>query len=205
MSRNKIYKAFFKEKKIYYNQLKKITNLSYSSLQNSIKKLIKNKEITIEKINNHTYYQLTNKYKAIEFTKISLDLLNDLNTNVKIPVKEFLEIIPDGIFTIILFGSCAKKQEKKDSDIDLLIVFEEIEPQDFRKMFEKTLKEKIISKSKEIITKFPFSFVFTSKKDFFEQKDYLIKEAKEKGFPIYNQQRYYNECERIISKWTKIK
>ncbi|MBD3182112.1 hypothetical protein GF312_07460 [Candidatus Poribacteria bacterium] len=43
----KIYRAFYKSRqaKLYYNQLKEITGLSDSSLQNALKKLEDNKEV----------------------------------------------------------------------------------------------------------------------------------------------------------------
>jgi predicted transcriptional regulator len=83
MIKNKdvIYQAFFdtKEDKLYYNQLKVITNLSHSSLQTVLKKLKENEEIEEEKTKGNIFYSLTKKYRAIEFTKITYDKINNLN------------------------------------------------------------------------------------------------------------------------------
>lgn len=195
MTRDKIYKIFFEKKntKLYYNELKELTNLSYSSLQNILKKLEENKEIKKEKTKSNVYYQLTNKYKSIEFSKISIDLLNELNIDVKVPIKEFIEKIPNTIFTAILYGSSSIKKEKENSDIDILIIFENFKNLELQKKYEKELKHEITKIKKEIISKYNLSIIYTTKFDFQKEEDFLLKSIKETGFPIINQQKYYQE------------
>lgn len=200
MIKNKdiIYQAFFnsKEDKLYYNQLKEITSLSYSSLQTVLKKLKENREIEEEKTKSNTYYSLTNKCKAIEFTKITKDKLENLNLNVRVPLKDFIKLSPTEIFTIILFGSASIKQEKKGSDIDLLVVLHKFENDELQKIYEKEIRKKFEKIKEEINTRsiYHLSLFITNKEEYLKNKDYVISEATLKGFPIKNQlQLYENE------------
>lgn len=197
-NKNLIYQAFFNSKKdkLYYNQLKEITSLSYSSLQTVLKKLKENKEIEEEKTKSNTFYSLTNKCKAIEFTKITQDKLETLNLDVKVPLKDFINLAPSEIFTIILFGSASIKQEQKNSDIDLLVVLHKFENNELQKLYEQEIREKFEKIKKEINTRsiYPLSLFITNKEEYLKNQDYVIQEASLKGFPIKNQlQLYENE------------
>ena len=63
----KIIKAYFETQKneLYFNEIKEKTQLSNSSIQNSLKKLIEESKIKIKKIKSNTYYRIKNeKYFA---------------------------------------------------------------------------------------------------------------------------------------------
>lgn len=200
MVKNKeiIYQAFFNsnKNKLYYNQLKDITSLSYSSLQTVLKRLKENEEIVEEKTKSNTFYSLTNKCRAIEFTKITIDKINNLNIDAKIPIKDFIKLVPSEIFTIILFGSVVLNQEQKGSDIDLLVVLHKFDDDDLQKLYEEEIREKFERIKKEINTRsiYPLSLFITNKEEYLKKEDYVIQEAILKGFPIKNQlQLYENE------------
>ncbi len=197
-NRNKIYKAFFnsKEDKLYYNQLKDITFLSHSSLQTVLKKLKENKEIKEEKTKSNIFFSLTNKYMAIEFAKITKEKIEDLNLNVKVPIKDFVELSPNEIFTIILFGSVAIKQENENSDMDLLIVLHKFQNEKLQKVYEKEIRDKFEKLREEINTRsiYPLNLFITNKEEYLKNKDYIIKEARLKGFPIKNQLQLYENA-----------
>ena len=178
-----------------------MTSLSYSSLQIVLKKLKDNKEIIEEKTKSNTYYSLTNKCKAIEFTKITQEKINNLNLNVRVPLKDFIKSTPNEIFTILLFGSASLKQEEKNSDIDLLIVLNKFENQNLQKLYEKEIRDKFEKVKEEINQKstHPLSLFITNKEDFLKNEDFVIKEARSKGFPIKNQLQFYeNENQSIF-------
>jgi len=121
----KIYLAFFdlQEPKLYYNQIKAHTNLSHSSLQNALKKLKKDKIIEEEKTTAHTFYHIKDKkIFSLKFSEMTIRKFNSLNVNVKVPLRNFLRNLPEEVYTVILFGSASRKEEKKESDIDLLVV-----------------------------------------------------------------------------------
>lgn len=195
-NKDKVYLAFFNSKKerLYYNQLKDITHLSHSSLQNVLKKLIENKEIKEEKEKSNIYYSLRKKYKAIEFTKITYEIINNLNLDVRIPIQEFIELIPTKIYSCLFFGSASIKQEREGSDLDLLIIIETFENEKLQKLYETEIKDEIEKIKDELNTRsiYHFSIGFIDKKNFEMQNDYLVIEAINKGYPIINQINYYN-------------
>ena len=179
---DKIYLAYFetKEAKLYYNQLKEETKLSNSSLQNVLSKLTKQNTIKQEKTKQNTYYIIKNKKLfTLKFSEISINKFNNLNLNVKNPLRNFLKNIPQTIFTIILFGSASKKEEQKDSDIDLLIV---------------TDKKIDLTKNKkeaELTSKYEISIFTTNITEFLKNKDDVIIQARKIGFPIFKEQNFY--------------
>ena len=179
---DKIYKAFFesKEPKLYYNQIKEQTNLSHSSLQNALENLKKEKILDEEKTKSNTFYKINNKKLfALKFSEIAIQTFNNLNTAVKVPLRNFLKDIPKEIYTIILFGSASRKEEHKGSDIDILIVAEK--------------KTDLIKNKKEaeITSKHHISIFQADIKQFIENKDDVIIQARKTGFPIYKEQNFY--------------
>jgi predicted nucleotidyltransferase len=179
---DKIYKAFFdlQEIKLYYNQIKEHTNLSHSSLQNAINKLKKANSIEEEKTKSNTFYKIKDKKLfALKFSEIAINKFSKLKPNIKTPLKNFLKNLPEEIYTIVLFGSTARGEETKDSDIDLLIV---------------SNKKQDISKNKkeaEITSKYPLSLFQATTMQFKENKDDVIIQARKTGFAIYKEQNFY--------------
>jgi len=194
----KVYYAFYqtKKKQMYFNEIREITGMSISSLQNALLKLeLSNGVIKIKKKGN-VFYQLDYKeYIILNFTRFDLIRLSKLNRNIKIPLQEFLDKI-NNIAFVLLFGSASKGEEKKGSDIDLLIVTNHYEENELNEKYQKEIKNKIetIKKSVNAKSLHPLSLVFVNQKEFKDRKDYLLEEAKKTGFCIYNQQQYYKEA-----------
>lgn len=193
-TRDRVYRAFFgeKESSLYYNQIKELTRLSHSSLQNTLKKLVKDKELKIQKTKSNMFYELTNKNKSIEFARIILDMIENLNLDVKIPVKEVVQKAPKAVHAILFFGSASIGQEQESSDIDLLVILENFKSEEFQKLYEKEIKKEMGEIKKEIMSKsiYPLSITYVTKEEFNKQDDFLIREAKETGYPIINQLNY---------------
>ena len=193
----KIYYVFYqtKKKQMYFNEIRVKTKMSISSLQNVLSKLEKNNEITKIKEKGNVFYNLKDRDSiALNFTKFGIQKFNNLNRNVKIPLKEFLEKI-NNISFILFFGSASIGQEKKGSDIDLLIVAYYFEEKELNEKYKKEIKINIeqIKKSVNAKSLYPLNLVFVDEKEFQMRKDYLLDEAKKTGFCIYNQQKYYKE------------
>ena len=102
-----------------------------------------------------------------------MNKFEDLNIEIKSPLRNFLQSMPKYVYTVVLFGSASKKQEKKESDIDILIVSD----------------KKINVDVKKIASNYPISYFKCSISQFFKE-DHLIIQAK-KGFPIYKEQNFY--------------
>jgi len=178
----KIYQAFFKSKdvRLYYNQIKEYTNLSHSSLQNALQKLKENKILLEEKTKGNTFYSIKNKKLfTLKFSEIALQKFSELHHNVKVPLRNFLKNLPEGIYTIILFGSTARKEETKESDIDILIISS-------RKI--DLVKNK---KEAEITAKYHISLFQATVSQFKRNEDDIVIQARKTGFPIYKEQNFY--------------
>jgi predicted nucleotidyltransferase len=90
-----------------------------------------------------------------------------------------LKNISPEIYTIVLFGSASRKEENKESDIDLLIVSD------------KKLNLEKNKEQAELTSKHPLSIFQTTIKQFIENKDDIIIQARKTGFPIYKEQNFY--------------
>lgn len=178
----KVYKAYFESKKLslYFNEIKALSKLSDSSLTNTLNKLIKNNTLTQEKTKSNTFYKIKDKKLfALKFSEIAIQKFNSLKTTVKVPLRNFLKNIPKEIYTIILFGSSSRKEEQKESDIDLLIIA--------NKKVDLTKNKK----EAEITSKHPISIFQASINQFIENKDDIIVQARKTGFPISKEQNFY--------------
>ena len=178
----KIYEAYLKsgEPKLYFNQLKELTKLSNSSLQNVLNKLVKERILSLDKKTSNTFYEMKDtKLFSLKFAEIALTKYHKLNVEIKAPLKNFIEKMPKNIFTIVLFGSASRNEQGEGSDIDVLIVTDKKE--DFEK----------IKKEVNSISNYPLSIFKCSVKQFYESKDHIIIQARKTGFPIYKEQNFY--------------
>lgn len=194
----KVYHAFYlsKKEKIYFNELREISRLSISSLQNVLAKLEERREILKMKEKGNVFYSLIKKEEiALKFTKFDILRFNELNLGIKIPLKDFLEQAPKQIEFILLFGSASRKQEKQESDIDLLVILQKFSDEKLQNFYEKEIKEKCEAVREKVNSRsnHPLSLAFIDSKEFKISKDPLIMQAKETGFPIFGNFQHYNE------------
>jgi predicted nucleotidyltransferase len=186
---DKVYETYLKLNKneLYFNQLKEITKLSNSSLQNVLNKFVKEGILELNKTKSNTFYKIKNKkIFSLKFSEIAVNKFNNLNLSVRVPLKNFLRNISNEIYTIVLFGSSSKKEEQRESDIDLLVV---------------TNKKVCLMENKkeaEITSKYPVSIFQTTINEFIENKDDVVIQAKKTGFPIYKEQNFY---EAILNEY----
>lgn len=191
----KVYFAFYssKKKSMYFSEIRERIGMSISSLQNALAKLEKNKEISKIKERGNVFYTLKNKEeRALCFAKFDIIELNNLNINVKIPVKEFTNSVKNISF-VILFGSVLMGEEKKGSDIDLLVVTKHFGTDKLNEIYQKEILEEVEEIRKRASSKslYPLSVIFVNEKEFKERKDYLLEEAKKTGLCVYNQLNYH--------------
>lgn len=192
----KIYKAFYNEKKdnLYFNQLKELTGLGDSSLANVLRTLKQSKEIEAIKSKANTFYQLKNKaITKINYTLFDYEKLESLENNIKIPVRKLLSETPKSIGFIILFGSASRKQERKDSDIDILVVLNDFNNTKLQKEYEQEMKREIEELKDRISATsiHPITIIYTTINEFKNTEDRLIAEARNTGFCIEGNLTYY--------------
>ncbi len=178
----KIIKAFYdqNENKLYFNQLKELTQLSNSSLQNALNKLLENKTLKSRKTKSNIFYEIKDlKLIALKFAEISINKSRELSRGIRIPLIEFLSQLSNTIFTVVLFGSASRNKEQEGSDIDLLIVSE------------KKLNLEKNKKQAEIISNYPLNLFYCNINQFKEAKDHIIIQARKTGFPIRGEQNFH--------------
>lgn len=178
----KIYKAYFESRKssLYFNEIKEWSKLSDSSLTNTLTKLSQNNILTREKTKSNTFYKIKNKKVfSLKFSEIAIRKFDDLKSSVKTPLRNFLKNIPKETYTIIFFGSASRKEEQKESDIDILVITNQ------------KLDLKNNQKEAEITSKHPISLFQASVQQFIQNKDDIITQARKTGFPIYKEQNFY--------------
>ena len=178
----KIYKAYFESKKpsLYFNEIKELSRLSDSSLTNTLNKLVKSNTLTQEKTKSNTFYKIKDKKLfTLKFSEIAIQKFNNLNNGIKTPLRNFLKNIPKEIYAIVLFGSASRKEEQKESDIDLLIISN------------KKIDLAGNKKEAEITSKYPISMFQATINQFIENKDDIIIQARKNSFPIYKEQNFY--------------
>ena len=113
------------QEKFSIREISRQVKVDYKLVHNSIKRLVEKKIINKE------------KYGKTELLRINLkDAINDLiqvedikskrflerNTGIRMIIKEIREKIKIPYYTLILFGSYAKSQQHKRSDLDLLVI-----------------------------------------------------------------------------------
>jgi len=118
-TREKILQLFFADvdKKYYLRELERILNLPVGNIRRELLSLEKAGFFNHEKMGKQVYYSL-NKNAAVfkEFKSIILKTIGVAGT-----LKRELEKIK-GIKKSFIFGSFAKNQEDSSSDVDLMIV-----------------------------------------------------------------------------------
>jgi predicted nucleotidyltransferase len=196
-AQERIYHAFYTSKKdrLYFSELKELTRLSNSSLQNILARLINQRIVKKEETKANVFFIIKNKKVfALEFAKIDLQKFESLNRNIRLPLKDFLELLPKGIATILLFGSSSRNKEIEKSDIDLMIILNKFDNEKLQELYEKEMIDKIEEIGKDIQTRsvHTISLAYTNTENMKKDSDHLVNQAIETGFPLLNQQ-YYHE------------
>lgn len=198
-ARDKIYQVFYEEKNkwLYFSELKLKTGLSNSSLQNILKKLGGEGDLEKEKKTSNIFFRLNPVTKASIFFRIEKNRFEGLNLGVRVPLKNWLKVLPSELEFAILFGSASRKKEREGSDIDLLVVLHSFSNKELQVLYEKEIKQRINSVTKNINSEsnYPFKIVFIDKDSFKTSEDHLIIQAKETGFPIFGIDSYYKNEE----------
>ncbi len=195
-AQEKIFQTFYESSKdkIYFNELKNLTKLSNSSLQNTLKLLIEGKILEKQETKANVFYIIKNKrFFILEYAKIAINKFEKLHRNVRIPLKDFIKKIPKELISIVLFGSAARGSETEKSDIDLLVILFQFDNDLIQKEYEKKIIKQIESIKNDVQTQaiHHISLAFTTLNKFREEKDYLVTQAKKTGFPIINEQKYF--------------
>lgn len=116
----KVLKHFFSSpsERFYLREMARLLNMSPMTLKRSLDALLKDDLIVREKIKNQILYRANTDSQAYRFAKISYNLSWLEKNSI---VESLVESVP-GTSSIVLYGSYAKGENDRHSDLDLLII-----------------------------------------------------------------------------------
>ncbi len=139
-----------------------------------------------EKDGNQKKYSITRSYKTcVIFQLFDLHKLNSLPTIRQNAIKQFIETLQEKPIIIFMFGSTAKENYKKTSDIDLLlIVNQKINTEKAEEYAEAQTGIKVTA------LQIPYAKFLDEIKT---RRDKVIAAAVSTGYPLTNSIQYYEE------------
>lgn len=188
--KEKILECFYKNRKkeFYFSEILRETGLT----QNTTLKHLKNLQelgliISTKKIGN-TFYKINAKNPLLYaiFSYFDYKKLNELPFERKSAINEFLDKIKIKPLIILLFGSTAKGTFGKDSDIDLLLIYNKKESEEYK--LKKDIEATIGIKIQIFIIDLDYL-----KEQILKEEDKVITHAIKTGFPITGNDKFYKE------------
>ena len=188
--KEKILGCFYKNKKkeLYFSEILRETKLTPNTTLKHLANLQKlGLVISTKKIGN-TFYKINPKNSLIYSILSYFDYkkLNELPSERKRAINEFLDKIQVKPLIAIVFGSTAKGTFGKESDIDILLIYnkKELENSKIKKDIEATTGIKI----QIFIIDFEYF-----KEQILKEDDSVITHAIKTGFPVTGNDKFYKE------------
>ena len=188
--REKILECFYRNrsKQLYFSEILRETKLTQNTTLKHLKNLQKNNLIISTKKIGNTFYKINPKNPQIYsvFSYFDYKKLNELPVTRKRAITEFLEKIKIKSLIILIFGSTAKGTFGKESDIDLLLVYNKKESEDTN------LRSDIEATTGTKIQTFIIDFDYF-KEQLLRQENKVIIHAIKTGFVISGHDIFYKE------------
>lgn len=182
----KILQLFYinKNAKLHLREIARKAKLHEPSTTTFLNSLEKDGILKQEKDGNQKKYFLKLNYKSYSvFELFDLEKLNALPSIRRNAIKYFIEHLEDKPLIAFVFGSTAKNVFKKDSDIDILLIFN------------KKIKTDEAEKHSEALTGIRISIFQMTLTDFSKEiklkEDPVIQSAIASGYPVLNSMYYY--------------
>ena len=188
--KGKILECFYRNRKKepYFSEILRETKLT----QNTTLKHLANLQelglvISTKKVGN-TFYKVNPKNPLIYaiFSYFDYKKLNELPLERKRAINEFLDSIQVKPLIALVFGSTAKGTFGKESDIDVLLIYNKKELEDSK------LKKDIEAITGVKIQTFIIDFKYF-KGQILKEEDSVITHAIKTGFPITGNDKFYKE------------
>lgn len=188
--KEKILECFYRNRKkeFYFSEILRETGLTQNTTLKHFKNLQKLGLIISTKKIGNTFYKINPKNPQIYsiFSYFDYKKLNELPSERKRAINEFLDKIKTKPLIAVIFGSTAKGTFGKESDIDILLVLNKKEAMD------KKLKEDIGAITGIKIQTFIIDFDYF-KEQVLKEEDKVITHAIKTGFPITGNDKFYKE------------
>jgi len=126
----KIIEQLYLNKEIHKRELARRLKLTMPSIDNALKKI--KSIVKIKKIGNQLHLSLDySKKELIPYLySIEIGRLNRFPKEIQWTIDKFLFYLKNKPLLTIIFGSYAKGNYNKDSDIDILVVFQTVDEKD---------------------------------------------------------------------------
>ncbi|MBS3092921.1 nucleotidyltransferase domain-containing protein [Candidatus Pacearchaeota archaeon] len=186
--REKILECFYRirNKEIYFSEILRETKLTQNTTLKHLANLQKLGLIISTKKIGNTFYKVNPKNPMIYAILSYFDYkkLNELPSERKRAINEFLNKIKIKPLIALIFGSTAKGTFGKESDIDLLLIYNKKESEDLK------LKKDIEATTGVKIQTFIIKFNYF-KEQLIKEEDSVVTHAIKTGFPITGNDKFY--------------
>lgn len=183
---------FYRNKQGHVRQIKKAARLSEHTLLKYLKELETKKLLYSKKQGNLKIFEMNTRssLSGVLFSYFDILRLENLEYKRKRAIKEFLLKIK-GIklpYFILLFGSTAKENYTKTSDIDMIVVYDS---------YDKKIKARIDGLIKDISaeTGLKINFILMKLNEFTREmsnkENYALQDALETGYPVLGNTLFY--------------
>ena len=113
---------------IHLRKISRLVNSGLPNVKRFLEILEKEKVVSKEKEANLIKFALKEGQRTLSYLKqVNTDKFFGLPVKVQNSISDFLDEIEDKPLIALIFGSYAKKNYTKESDIDILLVFQKIE------------------------------------------------------------------------------
>lgn len=191
--KEKILECFYlnRNKEIYFSEILRQTNLTQNTTLKHLKSLVDNGIINTTKKIANTFYNVNPKNPLIYsiFSYFDYKRFNGLPFIRKRAISEFLEKIDKKPLIAFIFGSTAKGTFSKESDIDVILIYNKREKE------QEKLKEDIEAITGTKIQTFIFEYDYF-KEQMKKQEDNLLMSAVKTGFVMEGHSYFYKEVLR---------
>jgi len=182
----KILRIFYENRNssLHLRELSRKTNLNENSISRFLSKMVTKGILDFNREGNLKKFFIKKQYVPIVFSIYDEEKLDNLPSLRKNAIREYLldSVLVKPLFAVV-FGSTAKGNFKKDSDIDILLV---VRSKTDNKNVIDNVKSQTGLKIQEIqVTEYQFL------KELKEKKEPVIQSAIECGFPVFNNKYYY--------------
>lgn len=188
--REKILGCFYRNrsKELYFSEILRETKLTQNTTLKHLKNLQENNLIISNKKIGNTFYRINQKNPQIYsiFSYFDYKKLNELPLARKKAITNFLEKLENKPLISLVFGSTAKGTFGKESDIDLLLIYNKKESEN------ENLKKEIEAITGTNIQTFIIEFDYF-KEQLLKQEDNVIIHAIKTGFVIMGHYLFYKE------------
>src|SRR3989344_1691217 len=186
--KEKILECFYinRSKELYFSEILRETKLTQNTTLKHLKNLQENNLVISTKKIGNTFYKINPKNPQIYsiFSYFDFKKLNELPVTRKRAITEFLEKIENKPLITLVFGSTAKGTFGKESDIDLLLIYNKKESEDLK------LKKDIEATTGVKIQTFIIKFNYF-KEQLIKEEDSVVTHAIKTGFPITGNDKFY--------------